>query len=107
MALHKAAIAADLQGKVAQQGDSVADGGSFYGAILKAYSELRTTFASHTNYSYIASLEEFEDRILHGFRDAVQKSDDPQVREIAQRHLAQVTQDHNEMRDLKLARQPD
>lgn len=103
MALHKAAIAADLQGKVARQGESVADGGSFFGAILKAYSELRTSLASDTGHAYVASLEDFEDRILHGFRDAVEKSDDPQVREIAQRHMAQVTQDHNEMRDLKKA----
>ncbi len=105
MALHKAAIAADLQRKVAQQGESVADGGTFFGAILKAYSEMRTTLASDTGYAYIASLEEFEDRILHGFRDAVEKSEDPKVREIALRHIAQVTQDHNEMRDLKKAGQ--
>ncbi len=103
MALNKAAICADLQRKVSAQGKKPAQGGTFFGAIIKAYGELRSKVASDSSYAYIATLEEFEDRILHAFRDAAEKSDDPEVRAIVQRHLSEVTRDHNEMRDLKKA----
>lgn len=103
MALNKAAVAADLEKNVVAKGSTPASGGTFFGAILKSYGELRTKVSSDSNYEYIAQLEGFEDRILHGFRDAVENSDDEAVRAIAKQHLPEVLRDHNEMRDLKHA----
>lgn len=101
MASTKAAIVTDLQRHVSASGEKPADGGSVSGSFLKLYAEVRTSIASDTNGEYVIQLESFEDRILEAFRDAAANSDDMEVRAIAQRHLSQVTQDHDDMRALK------
>lgn len=101
MARTKAAIAADLAAHVATLGEKPATGGTFFGSIRKAYAEMRTAIASDQNAEYVSQLEEFEDRILHTFRGAVENSDDPAVRSIAQRYLPDVKRDHDAMRALK------
>ena len=101
MASTKAAIVADLKGVVASAGEKPADGGTFAGSVRKWYAEMRTTMASNSDAQYVAQLEEFEDRILAEFRNAVEKSDDAKVRAIAQRHLPTVSRDHDDMRELK------
>jgi uncharacterized protein (TIGR02284 family) len=104
MATTKAAIASDLKSTVAGHGDKPAQSGSFSGSLRKAYAEARAKFSSDKDYAYIAELEQFEDRILHEFREAAQKSDDMSVRTIAQRYLPEITRDHATMRDLKHSR---
>ncbi|MBN8482415.1 MAG: PA2169 family four-helix-bundle protein [Xanthomonadales bacterium] len=101
MARTKAAIVADLQSAVASAGEKPADGGSFAGTVRKWYAEMRTTLSADSDAQYVAQLEEFEDRILAEFRNAVEKSDDANVRAIAQRHLPAVSRDHDDMRALK------
>ncbi|MFC4727529.1 PA2169 family four-helix-bundle protein [Coralloluteibacterium thermophilus] len=96
----KASIAADLKTKVAARGGEPSDG-SVSGGLRKAWSELRVKLSGDSDAEYIAQLEAFEDRIVHAFRDAVNDSDDAEVRAIAQRYQPQVEQDHAQMRDLK------
>lgn len=103
MASTKGAIVADLQRQVAASGKEPADSGTVTGAIRKFYAEIRTSMADNENEEYVAQLEEFEDRILEAFRDASTKDDDMEVRSIAQRHMAQVKKDHDDMRALKRA----
>lgn len=105
MARTKAAIAADLSGMVVSRGEQPSDSGSFSGSIRKMYAELRTSIAQNEETAYIVQLEEFEDRILHAFQDAVEKSDDVGVREISRRYLPEVTRDHNDMRAMKKIKQ--
>lgn len=105
MANTKAAIVADLQRQVAATGEKPADGGTVAGSLRKFYAEIRTAMASNENEEYVSQLEEFEDRILAAFRDASTKDDDMEVRAIAQRHMAQVKKDHDDMRALKRAAQ--
>lgn len=104
MATTKGAIVSDLRTAVVARGEQPASEGSFTGSIRKAYSELRAKLSSDKNYAYIAQLEQFEDRILHAFRDAAQKSDDAGVRTIAQRYMPEISRDHAQMRDLKHAK---
>lgn len=105
MAKTKAAIAADLASTVLSRGEEPAKSGSFSGSIRTMYAELRTSLASNEETAYIVQLEEFEDRILHAFQKAVEKSDDVGVREIARRYLPEVTRDHNDMRAMKKIKQ--
>lgn len=105
MANTKGAIVADLQRQVAATGKEPADSGTMSGALRKFYAEVRTAMASNENDEYVSQLEEFEDRILEAFRDASTKDDDMEVRAIAQRHMAQVKKDHDDMRALKRAAQ--
>jgi len=101
MARTKGAIASDLRTAVVATGAKPAEGGSFAGALRKAYAEIATKLSSHKDHTYIAQLEEFEDRILHAFKDAQKNSADEAVRTIAERYMAEVVRDHNEMRGLK------
>ncbi|MEO8010127.1 MAG: PA2169 family four-helix-bundle protein [Dokdonella sp.] len=101
MARTKAAIAGDLGAYVASSGEKPAESGTFVGSMRKLYAEVRTSMAGDSDAEYVAQLEEFEDRILHAFRKAVENSDDANVRAIAQRHLGDVTRDHDDMRALK------
>lgn len=101
MARTKAAIAGDLGGLVASAGEKPADGGTFVGAIRKFYADVRSSLSSTQDATYVAQLEEFEDRILDAFRKVVENSDDSATRAIAQRHLPQITRDHDDMRALK------
>ena len=104
MATTKGAIVSDLKTAVVARGEQPANEGSFTGSIRKAYSEIRTKLSSDKNYAYVAELEQFEDRILHAFQHAAQKSDDAGVRTIAQRYMPEVSRDHAQMRELKHAK---
>jgi uncharacterized protein (TIGR02284 family) len=104
MAMTKGAIVNDLKTAVVARGDQPATSGSFAGSIRKAYAEIRTKLSTDKNHAYIAELEQFEDRILHAFQHAAQKSEDPGVRTIAQRYMPDVNQGHAQMRDLKHAK---
>lgn len=103
MASTKGAIIADLQRQVAASGKTPADSGTVSGTLRKFYAEIRTAMASNENEEYVSQLEEFEDRILETFRNVSTKNDDMEVRAIAQRHMAQVKKDHDDMRALKRA----
>jgi uncharacterized protein (TIGR02284 family) len=104
MARTKGAIASDLRTAVVANGGKPSEGGTFAGALRKAYAEVATKLSTDKDYTYIAQLEEFEDRILHAFKDAQMKSDDEGVRTIAARYMPEVQRDHNEMRGLKHAK---
>jgi uncharacterized protein (TIGR02284 family) len=104
MATTKGAIASDLRTAVVARGDQPATEGSFAGSIHKAYSEIRAKLSTDKNHAYVAELEQFEDRILHAFQHAAQKSEDAGVRTIAQRYMPEVSRDHAQMRDLKHAK---
>lgn len=103
MASTKGAIIADLQRQVASSGKTPADSGTVSGTLRKFYAEVRTGMASNENDEYVSQLEEFEDRILEAFRNVSSKDGDMEVRAIAQRHMAQVKKDHDDMRALKRA----
>lgn len=101
MARTKQAIASDLRTAIVANDAEPAEGGSFVGALRTAYAEVRTRLSSHKDYEYVVQLEEFEDRILHAFTNAVSASDDQAVRTIAERYMPEVTRDHGEMQTLK------
>lgn len=97
----KTAIVNDLKNKVVTVGEKPSEHGSFAGTLRKGWGELRAKMASDTPGEYVVQLEEFEDRILHAFRDAVADSDDADVKQIAQKYMPEITRDHDAMRDLK------
>lgn len=101
MALTKGAIAGDLKTRIVAAGKDAPEGGSFSGSLHKAYSEVRAKLSSSPDGEYVGQLENFEDRILHAFRNAADKSEDAQVRALANKYMPEVLRDHNEMSSLK------
>lgn len=101
MASTKRSISADLKAQVALHGEKPAEGGTIAGSLRKGYTDLRASMSKHGDETYIAQLEETEDRILHAFQDALTSSDRAEVRQIAQNYLPDVRRMHDEMRALK------
>jgi len=53
--------------------------------------------------TFVARLEESEDRLLDAFEDAAGRADDPLLRAIILRHLPKVRLCHEQMRNLKMS----
>jgi uncharacterized protein (TIGR02284 family) len=98
MARNKAAIAADLRDAIAAAGGNPMSGGTLPGALLRGWGDLRARLSTDARHEYIERLEAFEDRILRAFREVVDGHADTAVRELAQRHIEEISRDHAEMR---------
>jgi uncharacterized protein (TIGR02284 family) len=103
MATVKAAIASDLRTAVVAVGDAPSSG-SLAGCLRQAYAEIKARLSSDQDHTYIAELEQFEDRILRAFRQAAHESKDQAVRTLAERYLPDVVRDHTHMRELQRSR---
>lgn len=100
----KSSIAADLKAEVANHGETPDQDGTWLGSVREGYADLKATLTKDSDAAYIASLEEQEDRVLHAFRDALGGDQPPKVRQLAARHLPEVQQMHDRMRELKKSR---
>jgi uncharacterized protein (TIGR02284 family) len=101
MARLKQAIAADLNAELALHGERPREAGSVFGAIRIAYAEVLGALTDQNAATYVARLEEQEDRLLSAFRDGVLAGDSSRVREMALRYYPQVERMHAEMSRLK------
>lgn len=101
MAHTKGVIAGDLKTKIVASGKSAPDHGTIGGSLRKAYGEICAKLSKTPSKEYVDQLEGFEDRIVAAFREAAGKSDDAQVRALAQKYMPEVLRDHNEMSALK------
>jgi uncharacterized protein (TIGR02284 family) len=106
MARTKAAIASDLKTRIVMTGNSAPEGGSFSGSLRKAYGEVAANLSKTPNVKYVDQLEGFEDRIVEAFRTAVDKSDDAEVRALAEKYMPEVLRDHEKMSTLKHTMSP-
>jgi len=104
LAKTKEIICNDLKTAAKNADQSPPHHGSLTGMLHILYAEVRAKLSSDKDYTYIAALEESEDRILHVFGDAIVNSEDSSVRTIAKKHLAALTRSHAQMRSLKHAR---
>jgi uncharacterized protein (TIGR02284 family) len=97
----KATIVGDLKAEVALNGGDPSSEGSWLGSFRQSYTDLRARLASDPEHSYIAALEEQEDRILKSFRAAAGKDQPTRVRELAATYLPDVEQMHDSLSALK------
>jgi uncharacterized protein (TIGR02284 family) len=106
MARTKAAIANDLKTNISMTGKSVPESGSLSGSLRRAYGEIAAHLSKTRNAKYVDQLEDFEDRIVDAFRTAVDKSDDADVRALAEKYMPEILRDHQQMSTLKHAMSP-
>lgn len=103
MAGHKREIVAGLSADVAATGGEPADSGTMGGSMREAYTKLRAALGNN-DYAYVAELEELEDRLMNAFQETIDDGDTPPAaRAAAQKHMPQVVQCHDTMRDRKVA----
>jgi uncharacterized protein (TIGR02284 family) len=101
MARLKQAIAGDLNVEIALLGERPRDQGSVFGAIRIAYAEVLGALTDRNAATFVAQLEEQEDRLLAAFRDAVLAGDSSRVRDLALRYYPEIERMHAQMSRLK------
>lgn len=100
MGQHKRDLVASLGTQLDDRSPSDV-GGTVVGTFHRAYTELLAAVSSNDEKVYVSQLEETEDRLLAGFREAIEDEKDPKIKTILQDHLPRVIASHNEMRQLK------
>lgn len=102
MAQAKTEVINALQGKVLANNDKPATGGTLMGKARQVYADTKAALSSDDGATYIAELEEAEDRILHAFEDAMD-GHEPDLRPELATQMPKVRACHDRMRDLKKA----
>ena len=101
MARLKRAISGDLKVEIALEGAVPPAEGSVLGAVRILYAELLASLADHNAATYVARLEEQEDRLLAAFRDGALGADSAKARELALHYYPEIEAMHAEMSRLK------
>lgn len=100
MARAKTEVINALTVKVAANQSEPASGGTLLGKLRQVYADTRATLSKDEEATYVAQLEEAEDRILHAFEDALQSSDND-VRALLTVEMPKVRACHDRMRMVK------
>jgi uncharacterized protein (TIGR02284 family) len=99
----KTQLIKSLSDHVRVRGEQPSGGGTLLGSFRMMYAEIRMRFASAKDATYVAELEESEDRLLDAFESAATEASDPEIRGIILRHLPKVRLCHEQMRNLKMS----
>ncbi len=102
MAQAKHQVIQALAVKVAANHEEPTSSGTLVGKLRQAYGDARATLSSDEEATYVAQLEEAEDRILEAFEDAMESAQ-PDVRALLAVEMPKVRACHQRMRELKNA----
>lgn len=104
MSLSKGELIRALSFKVAADQEQPASGGTFVGKLRQVYADTKANLASDKEATYVAQLEEAEDRILHAFEEALEDAE-PDMRIVLLAEMPKVRGNHERMRTLKQSMQ--
>lgn len=102
MAQAKSQVIRALTAVVAANQESPATGGTVIGKLRQVYADTRATLSSDEAATYVAQLEEAEDRILQAFEEALECAE-PDVRVVLIAEMPKIRACHERMRTLKHA----
>ncbi len=102
MAQAKHQVIQALAVKVAANHEEPTSSGTLVGKLRQAYADARATLSSDEEATYVAQLEEAEDRILEAFEDAMESAQ-PDVRALLAVEMPKMRACHQRMRELKIA----
>lgn len=103
MAQAKHQVIQALAVKVAANHEEPAAGGTLVGKLRQAYADARATLSSDEEATYVAQLEEAEDRIVEAFEDALESAQ-PDVQALLAVEMPKVRACHERMRELSSAK---
>ena len=104
MSQSKKELISALAVKVSANNEKPADGGTMVGKLRQVYADTKAALVSDEAATYVAQLEEAEDRILHAFEEVL-KDADPDVQALLALQMPTVRANHDRMRDLKQSMQ--
>lgn len=102
MSRAKVEVIQALSARVAANHEEPAAGGTLLGKMRQMYADTRATLASDEAATYVAQLEEAEDRILHAFEDALESAD-AELKPLLASEMPKVRACHDRMRGIKRA----
>ncbi|MEQ9727594.1 PA2169 family four-helix-bundle protein [Pseudomonas sp. WHRI 8822A] len=102
MAQAKHQVIQALSVKVAANHEEPTSSGTLVGKLRQAYADARATLSSDEESTYVAQLENAEDRILEAFEDAMDTAQ-PDVRALLAVEMPKMRACHQRMRELKNA----
>ena len=97
----KSQLISALSEHVRVRGEQPSTDGTFAGSFRKVYAEVSARLSNHKDATFVAQLEESEDRLLHAFEQAAKDSDDLPLHQIITQYLPKVRLCHEQMRNLK------
>jgi uncharacterized protein (TIGR02284 family) len=100
MSQSKTELIRALAVKVCASQEKPADGGTVVGKLRQVYADTKATLVNDEEATYVAQLEDAEDRILHAFEDVLEDCD-PDVRALLVAQMPDVRANHDRMRNLK------
>lgn len=86
--------------KVVDRHEAPASGGTFVGRLRQVYADTRASLTGDEEATYVAQLEQAEDRILQAFEDALECAEDD-VRALLVAEMPKVRACHERMRSLR------
>jgi uncharacterized protein (TIGR02284 family) len=104
MSQAKSEVIQALTGKVVDNHEVPAAGGTFAGTLSNIYADTRATLSSDGEAIYVAQLEAAEERILHAFEDALESAE-PDVHALLVGEMSKVRASHERIRTLKQSMQ--
>ncbi|MNR19913.1 hypothetical protein D3C85_1367300 [compost metagenome] len=104
MSRAKTEVIQALTGKVVDNHEVPAAGGTFAGTLRNIYADTRATLSSDGEAIYVAQLEAAEERILHAFEDALESAE-PDVHALLVEEMPKVRASHERIRTLKQSMQ--
>jgi len=99
----KTHLISDLSEHARARGLTPSTGGTFAGSFRKLYGEIRAKLSNQKDATFVAELEDSEDRLLHAFEEAATEASDPEVHRIVAQYLPKVRLCHEQMRNLKMS----
>jgi len=99
----KAELIAALADHVRERGMLPSTSGTFTGYFRQLYADINATLSEAKDATFVARLEESEDRLLVAFEDAAAAAETPDLRDIILRHLPKVRLCHDQMRNLRMS----
>ncbi len=102
MSRSKTEVIQALSASVAANHEEPKTGGTLFGKLQQVYADTRAVISTDEEATYVAQLEEAEDRILHAFEDAMDNAD-PEMQVVLNREMPKVRACHQRMSSLKRA----
>ena len=99
----KTRLISELSEHARARGLTPSSGGTFAGSFHKLYGDIRARLSNQKDATFVAELEESEDRLLHAFEQASTDAADPEVHRIVAQYLPKVRLCHEQMCNLKMS----
>ena len=100
-AQQRATFVQELRGLVRQFGGDAEDHGTAPGKLHRGWINLKAALSSNEPHAVLAECERGEDAAVKAYREALERLEDPNAREIVSRQFVTVQATHDTVRDLR------